>query len=133
MRTEVKLLVDEFTTKITRSTRSFVVLVYPSGLDLSSSHLRFLARHLAAHRTAIGSRWRRLSAGRQALMVLAHLRNGHPYAQLAAGFGVGTTTAYRYITEAVDVLAALARVCQTSGVTRVVGLTGGPPSGGRRR
>ncbi|MGC3005116.1 transposase family protein, partial [Streptomyces sp. G35A] len=31
-----------------------------------------------------------------------------PYAQLAAGFGIGTTTAYRYITEAVEVLAALA-------------------------
>jgi hypothetical protein len=33
---------------------------------------------------------------------------GHTYAQLAAGFGVGTTTAYRYVTEAVDLLAALA-------------------------
>ncbi|GAA3091253.1 hypothetical protein GCM10017562_73010 [Streptomyces roseofulvus] len=32
----------------------------------------------------------------------------HPYAQLAAGFGVGTTTAYRYVAEAVDLLAALA-------------------------
>ena len=32
----------------------------------------------------------------------------HTYAQLAAGFGVGTTTAYRYIAEAVDILAALA-------------------------
>ncbi|RBM24421.1 transposase family protein [Streptomyces sp. PT12] len=84
------------------------MLVYPSGLDLSSSHLRYLARHLAAHRAAIGSRWRRLSAGRQALLVLAHLRNGHPYAQLAAGFGIGTTTAYRYITEAVDLLSSLA-------------------------
>jgi DDE superfamily endonuclease len=40
--------------------------------------------------------------------VLAHLRCGHTYAQLAAGFGVGTTTAYRYVTEAVDLLAALA-------------------------
>jgi hypothetical protein len=40
--------------------------------------------------------------------VLAHLRHGHPYAQLAAGFGIGTTTAQRYITEAVEVLAALA-------------------------
>jgi hypothetical protein len=29
-------------------------------------------------------------------------------AQFAAGFGVGTTTAYRYITEAVELLAALA-------------------------
>ncbi|CAM5430598.1 hypothetical protein SHIRM173S_10582 [Streptomyces hirsutus] len=56
----------------------------------------------------LGTRWRRLSVGRQALLTLAHLRNGHPYAQLAAGFGIGTTTAYRYITEAVEVLAALA-------------------------
>jgi hypothetical protein len=35
-------------------------------------------------------------------------RNGHPYVQLAAGFGIGTTTAYRYITEAVDLLDTLA-------------------------
>jgi len=84
------------------------VFVYPSGLDLSSSHLRFLTARLRERRRAIGSRWRRLSAGRQALLTLAHLRNGHPYAQLAAGFGIGTTTAYRYISEAVDLPAALA-------------------------
>lgn len=84
------------------------MLVYPSGLDLSSSHLRFLTARLRERRRAIGSRWRRLNAGRQALLALAHLRHGHPYAQLAAGFGIGTTTAYRYITEAVEVLAALA-------------------------
>jgi hypothetical protein len=84
------------------------VLVYPSGVDLSSSALRFLGRELAAHRRDLGTRWRRLTAGRQALLVLAHLRCGHTYAQLAAGFGVGTTTAYRYICEAVDLLAALA-------------------------
>ncbi|WP_373305334.1 transposase family protein, partial [Streptomyces roseolus] len=59
-------------------------------------------------RRRLGTRWRRLSAGRQALLALAHLRNGHPYAQLVAGFGIGTTTACHYITEAVDVLAALA-------------------------
>ncbi|MFH9016515.1 IS5 family transposase [Streptomyces sp. NPDC017943] len=82
--------------------------VYPSGLDVSSSTLCFLAARLRAHRRRLGTRWRRLSTGRQALLALAHLRNGHPYAQLAAGFGIGTTTAYRYITEAVDVLAALA-------------------------
>jgi len=50
----------------------------------------------------------RLSTGRQALPVLAHLRNGTTYAQLAAGFEVGTSTVYRYISEAVDLLAALA-------------------------
>ncbi|GAA3654651.1 IS5 family transposase [Streptomyces chitinivorans] len=84
------------------------MLVYPAGLDVSSSALRFLAARLREHRRSAGTRWRRLTAGRQALLVLAHLRNGHPYAQLAAGFGVGTTTAYRYVAEAVDLLAALA-------------------------
>ncbi|MGW5974863.1 IS5 family transposase [Streptomyces sp. NPDC055186] len=83
------------------------MLVYPSGIDVSSSALRFLSAKLRQHRRELGTRWRRLSSGRQALLTLAHLRNGHPYAQLAAGFGVGTTTAYRYIAEAVDLLAAL--------------------------
>jgi hypothetical protein len=67
------------------------MLVYPSGVDVSSSVLRFLAERLRRHRRAISSRWRRLNAGRQAPLALAHLRMGHAYAQLAAGFGVGTT------------------------------------------
>ncbi|MQY40940.1 IS5 family transposase ISStsp4 [Streptomyces sp. RB17] len=84
------------------------MLVYPSGIDLSSSTLRFLARHLRQRRREIGSRWRRLAAGRQALLTLAHLRCGDTYGQLAAAFNVGIATVYRYIREAVDVLAALA-------------------------
>ncbi|MDT9682287.1 transposase family protein [Streptomyces sp. TRM76323] len=84
------------------------MLVHPSGVDASSSALRFLSAKLSRHRRELGTRWRRLNPGRQALLTLAHLRNGHPYAQLAAGFGIGTTTAYRYITEAVEVLTALA-------------------------
>jgi hypothetical protein len=39
---------------------------------------------------------------------LAHLRNGDTPARLAAGFEVGATTAWRYIREAVDLLAATA-------------------------
>ncbi|MFF1738161.1 IS5 family transposase [Streptomyces sp. NPDC058247] len=84
------------------------MLVYPSGIDVSTSTLRFLSGRLRASRGEHGTRWRRLSTGRQALLALAHLRHGHTYAQLAAGFGVGTSTAYRYIAEAVEVLAALA-------------------------
>ena len=84
------------------------MLVYLSGVDVSSSALRFLASRLRERRRALGTRWRRLSAGRQALLTLVHLRNGQPYAQLAAGFGIGTTTVYRYITEAIELLAALA-------------------------
>lgn len=55
------------------------VLVYPSGVDASTSGLRFLTEQLRRHRRTIGSRWRRLSAGRRALLALAHLRVGHTY------------------------------------------------------
>jgi hypothetical protein len=84
------------------------VLVYPSSIDLSSRSLRFLTGQLTSRRREIGTRWRRLPAGRQALLALARLRCGDTYAQLAAGFGIGIATVYRYIREAVDVLAALA-------------------------
>ncbi len=50
---------------------------------------------------------RRLSPGRQALLT-SHLRNGHPYGQLATGSGIGATTACRYIAGAVELLAVLA-------------------------
>ncbi|MGA5709280.1 IS5/IS1182 family transposase, partial [Streptomyces cellulosae] len=40
------------------------MLVYPSGIDVSSSALRVLTQELRRHRRVIGSRWRRLSAGR---------------------------------------------------------------------
>jgi hypothetical protein len=39
---------------------------------------------------------------------LAHLRNGDTPVRLAVGFGIGTATAWRYIREAVDLLAATA-------------------------
>ncbi|GHJ38011.1 hypothetical protein Sm713_36200 [Streptomyces sp. TS71-3] len=85
------------------------MVVHPSGVDLSNSALRSLTQQLRRHRRDIGSRWRRLGTGRRTLLTLAHLRVGHTCAHLAAGFGIGTTTAYRYVTEAVEPLATLAR------------------------
>ncbi|MEV4342214.1 transposase family protein [Streptomyces sp. NPDC049590] len=89
------------------------MLVHPSPIDLSSRTLRCLTGRLAARRGEIGTRWRRLTANREALLALTRLRCGDVYAQLAAGFGSGVATVYRYIRcirEAVDVPAALAPI-----------------------
>jgi hypothetical protein len=84
------------------------VLIYAATIPLSTRSLVYLSGLLAAHRHEIGSRWRRLTAGEQALLVLARLRNGDTYTRLAAGFGIGVATVYRYIRETVDLLAAQA-------------------------
>ncbi|MFD4578168.1 hypothetical protein ACFWP1_37875, partial [Streptomyces sp. NPDC058425] len=39
------------------------VLVYPSGVDVSSSTLRFLSARLRTSRRERGTRWRRLTCG----------------------------------------------------------------------
>ena len=36
--------------------------------------------------------------------MLAHLRKGETYADLATGFDIGTTTVFRYVQEALEVL-----------------------------
>jgi len=46
--------------------------------------------------------------GQEALLVLAYLRKGETFNDLAAGFGVGRTTAWRYVSETVELLAAKA-------------------------
>lgn len=65
------------------------------------------------HRDTRG-RWWRLDAGRQALLALAHLRNGDTITRLAYGFAVSVTTAWRYVQEAIDLLAAHAEDLNTA-------------------
>jgi len=84
------------------------VLFYRAALPLSSRTLTFVAGVIRRYRASIGSPWRKLNAGKQALLVLAYLRKGETFAELAAGFAVGTTTAWRYVNETVDLLAARA-------------------------
>ena len=82
------------------------MLFYPAALPLSSPTLNYAAGVIRRHRQKIGSAWRKLNPGRQALLVLAYLRKGETFAELAAGFGIGTATAWRYVTETVALLAA---------------------------
>src|SRR5215207_8133741 len=84
------------------------MLSYPSSISLSTRTLTHLAQLIRTHRQARRSRWRRLDPGRQALLALAHLRNGDTYTRLAWGFEIGVSTAWRYVREAVDLLAASA-------------------------
>ena len=77
------------------------MLFYPAALPLSSQTLTYVAGVIRRHRSQIGSCWRKLNPGRQALLVLAYLRKGETFAELAAGFGIGTATAWRYVTETV--------------------------------
>jgi len=57
-----------------------------------------LSRHdyaagiIRCHHQQIGSPLRKLNFGQRALLVLAYLRKGETFAELAAGFGIGTAT-----------------------------------------
>jgi hypothetical protein len=84
------------------------MLFYRAALPLSRATLHYLAGVIRRHRKRIGSRWRKCNPGQQALLALAHLRKGETFAELAAGFGISTTTAWRYATETVRLLAARA-------------------------
>jgi hypothetical protein len=84
------------------------VLFCRAALPLSRQALSFTAGIIRRHRASTGSLRRKLNPGQQALLVLVHLRKGEPFAQVAAGFGVGTATAWRYVTETVALLAARA-------------------------
>ena len=52
------------------------MLSYPSGMSVSSRALGMRADALRRHRNQRATRWRKLSAGRQALLVIAYLRKG---------------------------------------------------------
>jgi Helix-turn-helix of DDE superfamily endonuclease len=95
-------------TKIHTQYQGLQLLFYRAALPLSRKTLSYVAGIVRRHRKSIGSRWRKLNPGQQALLVLAYLRKGETFAELAAGFGVGTATAWRYVEETVALLAARA-------------------------
>ena len=90
------------------------MLFYRAALPLSSRTLTFVSGIIRRHRISIGSLWRKLNPGQQALLVLVYLRKGETFAELAAGFEVGISTAWRYVNETVALLAGRAPTLRTA-------------------
>jgi len=81
---------------------------YPAMLDVPHELVEHVSWLIYARRRELRSRWRRLGCFKQALLALAHLRKNETLAQLGAGFGVSEATAWRYVDETVELLAAWA-------------------------
>ncbi|GAA4628391.1 hypothetical protein GCM10023196_044540 [Actinoallomurus vinaceus] len=66
-----------------------------AALPLSSRTLNYVSGVTRRHRKSIGSRWRALNPGQQALLVLVYLKEGETLAQVAARFGMVTAMTCR--------------------------------------
>lgn len=81
---------------------------YPATLDVPHELVEHVAWLLYEHRRARNTRWRKLRCFDQALLTLVHLRKNETFAQLGAGFAISQATAWRYVDEALEVLASWA-------------------------
>ncbi|UBI35611.1 MULTISPECIES: transposase family protein [Streptomyces] len=81
---------------------------YSSMLDVPYELAEHVSWLIHARRRELGTRWRRLCCFKQALLALAHLRKNETIAQVGAGSGVSESTAWRYVDETLEVLAAWA-------------------------
>ncbi|GLW04782.1 hypothetical protein Slala05_84120 [Streptomyces lavendulae subsp. lavendulae] len=77
-------------------------------LDVPHELVEHVSWLLHARRQELNSPWWRLGCFKQAPLALAHLRKNETFAQVGAGFGVSEATAWRYVDETLDVLAAWA-------------------------
>ena len=83
------------------------MLSYCVMLDVPVQLVWFVSRLLAEHRRQVGTRrgTRALTCWKQAVFVLAWFRDRPDIARLGKGFGISQATAYRYLDEAMAVLA----------------------------
>jgi hypothetical protein len=86
------------------------VISYRAMLDVPVQLVTFVSELLAAHRREIGTRrgTRALTCYKQAVFALAWFRDRPDIARLGKGSGISQATAYRYLDEAITVLAARA-------------------------
>src|SRR3954467_3286695 len=85
-------------------------VTYSAVLPVSKETVLFVSALLADERRRRGTRARRRAVGwyREAVLVLRWFLDGTRLAQLAADNRIGRSTAYRYLHEGIDVLAAQA-------------------------
>jgi hypothetical protein len=85
-------------------------VTYTAVLPVAEETVLFVSALLAAERCRRGTRSRRRALGcyRQAVLVLRWFVDGTRLAQLAADHRIGRSTAYRYLHEGIDALAAAA-------------------------
>lgn len=86
------------------------MIAYPAMLDVPTGLVAFVAELLAAERLARGTRagTRALSCSDQAVFALVWFRESREVALIGRGLGISQATAYRYLDEAIGVLAAQA-------------------------
>src|SRR3954466_1518553 len=85
-------------------------VTYTAVLSVAEETVQFVSGLLAAERRRRGTRGRRRALGcyRQAVLVLRWFLDGTRLAQLATDNAIGRSTAYRYLHEGIDALAAAA-------------------------
>jgi hypothetical protein len=85
-------------------------VTYTAVLPVAEETVQFASALLAADRRRRRTRPKRRALGRyrQALLILRWFLDGTRLAQLAADNEIGRSTAYRYLHEGIDILAAAA-------------------------
>lgn len=91
-----------------QTTEGSGALVYQSVLPVSKQTVVMAGDLIREHRRRVGSRWRKASPGRQALLVLAVLRHDQRLQDLAGGNGISASTLRRWVLELLGLLAARA-------------------------
>ncbi|MEU5265466.1 IS5/IS1182 family transposase, partial [Amycolatopsis sp. NPDC021455] len=77
-------------------------------MPVSAATISWLAGLITAHRTKIGSRWRKVTPTQQAVLVLAMLRKDERLLDLAGPNGISPATLRRWLLEVIGLLSGRA-------------------------
>ena len=90
--------------KTTSPTEGSQHAVYQVQLPVSKRTLDLVGNLIRRERNRLGTRWRKVPAGTQGLIVLAVLRHDQSLADMAGGNQVSASTVRRWVTEVLRLL-----------------------------